>query len=62
MAQQLSTYTVRQRKRAVGIVAIVLLLVFTVLGILGYISFIIWVLADLVVAAIANLIFRRIGR
>jgi nitrate reductase NapE component len=53
---------IRQRKRTIGIIAIVLLLLFTVLAFLGYISFIIWVLADLVVAAAANLLLRRVGR
>jgi hypothetical protein len=50
-----------RRKRIVGAVAIALLLLFTVLAVLGYISFIVWVLADLVVAGIANLLFRKIG-
>lgn len=53
---------VRQRKRIIGAVAIALLLLFTVLAILGFISFIVWVLADLVVAGIANLLLRRVGR
>ena len=52
---------IRQRKRAIGIVAVVLLLVITVLAILLHISFIVWVLADLVVAGIANLLLRRVG-
>jgi hypothetical protein len=52
----------RNKKRAVGAVAIALLLLFTVLAILGYISFLIWIAADLVVAAVANMLFRRIGR
>jgi hypothetical protein len=54
--------SVRNKKRAVGAVAIAFLLFFTVLAILGYIDFIVWVLADLVVAGIANLLLRRIGR
>ncbi|MGD6851859.1 MAG: hypothetical protein ACQCN6_07365 [Candidatus Bathyarchaeia archaeon] len=53
---------VQRKKRAVGVVAIVLLLVFTVLALIGYISIIVWVAADLVVAGVANLLFRRIGR
>ncbi len=52
----------RQKKRIIGVIAIVLLLVFTVLALAGYISIIIWVILDLAVAAIANLLFRRIGR
>jgi hypothetical protein len=53
---------IRQRKRVIGIVAIILLLVITVLAILLHVSFIFWVLADLVVAGVANLLLRRVGR
>ena len=53
---------VRRRKRSIGIVAVALLLVFTILAILGYISFLVWIIADLVVALIANLMLRRIGK
>ncbi len=57
-----SSQRTRNKKRAVGAVAIVLLLVFTVLALLGYMPFIVWIIADLIVAGIANLLFRRIGR
>jgi hypothetical protein len=53
---------IRKRKRAIGIVAIILLLVITILAILLKTSFIIWVLADLIVAGVANLLLRRVGR
>jgi hypothetical protein len=53
---------IRRRKIAVGIIAVALLLVFTVLAILQFITFIEWVLGDLVVAGVANLLFKRIGR
>jgi fatty acid desaturase len=53
---------IRKRKRAIGIVAVILLLVITVLAILLKTSFIIWVLADLIVAGVANLLLRRVGR
>lgn len=53
---------IRQRKRVIGIIAIAMLLLFTVLAILQLISFIIWVFADLIVAAIANLLLKRAGR
>ena len=53
---------IRNQKRAIGVIAITLLLLFTVLAFLGWISFIVWVLADLVVAAVANLLLRRVGR
>lgn len=52
----------RRKKRTVGIIAIVLLLFFTILGMLQYVSLIVWITADLIVALIANIIFRRIGR
>ena len=53
---------INQRKRTIGIIAIILLLVITGLAILFHISFLIWVVADLVVAAVANLLLRRVGR
>jgi uncharacterized RDD family membrane protein YckC len=53
---------IRQRKRVIGIIAIAMLLLFTILAILQLISFIIWVFADLIVAAIANLLLKRAGR
>jgi hypothetical protein len=53
---------INQRKRTIGIVAITLLLVITGLAILLHISLIYWVVADLVVAAVANLLLRRVGR
>jgi hypothetical protein len=52
----------RRKKRTIGIVAITLILLFTVLAIVGVISFIIWIAGDLIVALIANLLLRRIGR
>ncbi len=51
-----------QKKRIVGFVAIALLLLFTVLALFNIISWVVWVLADLVVAGVANLLFRRISR
>ena len=53
---------IRRRKRMIGVVAIVLLLIITVLAIFLHISFLVWVVADLAVAAIANLLLRRVGR
>jgi hypothetical protein len=54
--------SVRRKKNMVGVFAIALLLVFTVLAFAGILSFIEWIIADLIVAVIANLILRRIGR
>ena len=53
---------IRNQKRVIGVIAITLLLLFTVMAFLGWISFLVWVLADLVVAAVANLLLRRVGR
>jgi len=58
----LNLESIRNKKRTIGIVAIALLLVLTVLALLQFIDFVIWVLGDLVVAGIANLLLRRIGR
>ena len=58
----LSFEKIRRTKRTIGIIAVTLLLVITILAILLHISFIIWVLADLVVAGVANLLLRRAGK
>jgi cell division septal protein FtsQ len=52
----------QKQKRAIGIVAVIILLVITVLAIFLHVTFLVWVLADLVVAGIANLLLRRVGR
>jgi len=56
------TPELRRRKRTIGIIAVVLLLIFTILALLQYISLIEWLIADLVVGLVANLLLRRIGR
>ena len=61
-ATNLTPDKLRRRKRTIGIIAIALLLLFTVLALLGVISFIVWILADLAVALIANVLLRRVGR
>jgi hypothetical protein len=53
---------IRRQKRAIGIVAVALLLIITVLAIFLHTNFLIWVLADLIVAGIANLLLKRLGR
>jgi hypothetical protein len=53
---------IRRKKRMIGIIAIALLLLFTVLAIARVISFIAWIIGDLVVALIANLLLKKIGR
>jgi hypothetical protein len=51
-----------KQKKVVGAVAIALLVAFIFLGILRLLDTLTWVIAALVVAGIANLLFRRIGR
>lgn len=53
---------IRQRKRTIGVIAITLLIIITVLAIFQYISLLVWVVADLAVAAVANLLLKRVGR
>ncbi len=53
---------VKRKKNQIGVIAIALLLLFTVLAIFGVISFLIWILADLGVALVANVLLRRVGR
>jgi hypothetical protein len=55
-------YSVRKKKRAVGIVAIVLILVLTVLALAQKIDYLYWIIGDLVVAVAANLIFKLLNR
>jgi hypothetical protein len=57
-----NTDKIRQRKRMIGVTAITLLLIITGLAIFLHISFLVWVVADLAVAAVANLLLRRVGR
>jgi uncharacterized membrane protein len=61
-AKPLASDEKRRRKRTVGIAAIVLLLFLTILALLDFISLAVWIIADLIVALIANFLFRRIGR
>ena len=61
-ANSSGTDAVRKTKNRIGIIAIVLLLLFTVLAFLGVFSFAVWIIADLAVSLVANLILRRIGK
>ena len=53
---------VRKTKLAVGAIAIAFLLLFLILGIIGVFSFEEWVIADVLVALVGNLILRTVGR
>ncbi len=52
----------RNQKRAIGAVAVALLILFTVLAFLQYLDLLVWIILDVIVAGIANLLLRRIGR
>ncbi|MDR0372333.1 MAG: hypothetical protein LBI79_02035 [Nitrososphaerota archaeon] len=57
----MSEKVIRQKK-IIGIVAIALLVVLIVLGLLRYLTTIEWTVAALIVAGIANLMFRKTGK
>ena len=52
----------KKKKNRIGIIAIALLILLTVLAVGGIITFIEWIIADLAIALIANLILRRVGK
>jgi hypothetical protein len=54
--------SVRRKKNIVGLTAIGLLLVLTVLAVMGIITAFVWIIADLIVALVANIVLRRIGK
>ena len=49
-------------KRVVGLIAIALIVVFTILATRGILSFIEWILSEIMVALIANIIFRTVDK
>lgn len=51
----------QRKKRIVGIAAIALLLLLTVMALVGVLSIVEWIIADLIVAVVANLILKGIG-
>jgi hypothetical protein len=53
---------VQKQKKIIGIVAITLLLIVTTLAIALHISYIIWVLLDLAITGVANLLLRRVSK
>jgi hypothetical protein len=52
----------QKKKRIIGIVAIALLLLLTVMALVHVLSVVEWITADLIVAVVANLILKAIGR
>jgi hypothetical protein len=49
-------------KRVVGSIAIALIVVFTILAILRFLSAVEWIVAEIIVALIANIIFRTVDK
>ncbi len=62
MVSEKSPDSTQRKKRIVGIAAIALLLLFTILAIIRVLSVLEWIIADLIVAAVANLIFKSIEK
>ena len=58
----LSSSGVRKTKVTVGAIAIAFLLLFTSLGVIGVFSLDEWLIADVLVALVANIILRTVGR
>jgi len=52
----------QRKKRIVGIAAIALLLLLTVMALVRVLSVVEWIIADLIVAVVANLILKAIWR
>ena len=53
---------VQKQKKLIGIVAITLLVIVTILAIVYHIKFIVWILLDLAIAGVANLLLRKVGK
>jgi len=53
---------VQKQKRSIGAVAVVLLLIVTILALVFKFNFIVWVLLDLAIFGVANLLLRRVGK
>jgi hypothetical protein len=62
MVAEYRSVSIRKKKNIVGIVAIALLLLFTALAVARVLSLVEWIIADLVVAVVANLILKTIGK
>ena len=62
MVAEYDSGSIRKKKNIVGVVAIALLLFFTALAIARVLSFAEWIIADLVVTVVANLILKTIGK
>jgi len=64
MSATVSTKPVKRggSKKIVGLIAIALVIVFTILFTIGILSFVEWIVAEILVALIANIIFRVANR
>jgi lysylphosphatidylglycerol synthetase-like protein (DUF2156 family) len=53
---------VQKQKKIIGVVSIILMLIVTVFAIMRVIDIIVWILLDLAIFAVANLLLRRVGK
>jgi hypothetical protein len=60
--QQVNQQKIQKQKQIIGAIAIILLIIITTLALVYRINFIVWVILDLIVAGVANLLLKRIGR
>lgn len=60
--QPVNQQKIQKQKQLIGAIAIILLLTITTLALVYRINFIVWVILDLIVAGVANLLLKRIGR
>jgi len=49
-------------KRVIGLIAVALIVMFTILFMLGTLSFIGWILSEITVTLIANILFRMVDK
>jgi hypothetical protein len=59
---EVTNQKIQRQKKIVGAVAISLLILFSVLAFVAEVNWLVWLIADLIVAGVANLLFRRLNR
>jgi hypothetical protein len=52
----------QKQKQLIGAIAVILLLTITTLALVNRWNFIVWVVLDLIVAGVANLLLKRLNR
>jgi lysylphosphatidylglycerol synthetase-like protein (DUF2156 family) len=56
------TDSARKAKKRIGYIAIAMLILFTVLALIRILSTLEWIILDLIVALVANIMLRRVGK